>query len=272
VAIVHADSWDLLDEWLPDLEEELVEFDSAYAKVHPRRASGLSPDEVQRLAPDEPLWGNPVEELEVLEHGVRHLVQPEAGLSVGLFLDMREFRAWLRHNAATRTVLNLFAYTCSFGVAASLGGAARVVNLDVSRPYLAWGKDNYRLNDLAVDDRDFIYGDAFDWLGRFERRRTRFDMVIVDPPSFSSTPFSVTRDYPRLVAAAARVVAPAGMLVAATNHAGTPDDQFDYWLRSGLKMAGRDGRVLHSWHEPAVDFPVPAGRSPYLKVRALELD
>jgi 23S rRNA G2069 N7-methylase RlmK/C1962 C5-methylase RlmI len=97
-------------------------------------------------------------------------------------------------------------------------------------------------------------------------------MVIVDPPSFSSTPFSVTRDYPRLVEAAARIVAPAGILLAATNHAGTSDEHFDHWLHSGLTMAGRYGRLRSSWHEPTVDFPLAAGRLPYLKVRALVLD
>jgi 23S rRNA (cytosine1962-C5)-methyltransferase len=147
-----------------------------------------------------------------------------------------------------------------------------VLNLDLSRRYLEWGKANYALNQLEVDPRDFVYGDAFDWLARFERRRERFDLVIVDPPSFSSTPFSVQRDYPRLAHAAAQVVAPAGILVAATNHTGTSDEHFDAWLRDGMRMAGRRGRLLHSWHEPAADFPVAPGGIPHLKVRAHVLD
>jgi 23S rRNA (cytosine1962-C5)-methyltransferase len=130
----------------------------------------------------------------------------------------------------------------------------------------------HRLNELAIDSRDFIYGDAFDWLARFARRGTRFDLVIVDPPSFSSTPFAVTRDYPRLVDAAARVVAPAGILVAATNHAGTSERRFEAWLHAGLATAGRDGQILERWHEPDADFPVAPGLQPYLKVRALVLD
>jgi 23S rRNA (cytosine1962-C5)-methyltransferase len=169
-------------------------------------------------------------------------------------------------------VLNLFAYTCSFGVCATLGGAARTLNLDLSKPYLEWGKVNYQLNHLPIDERDFIFGDAFDWLRRFARRETRFDVVIVDPPSFSSTPFSVTRDYARLIGAAARTVAPAGILLAATNHASTSDERFESWLQAGLESADRHGRLVQRWHEPAVDFPVPAGHQPYLKVRALVLD
>ncbi len=223
-------------------------------------------------APDEPLWGLPVEELEVVEGGAHYLIRPAAGLSVGLFLDMREVRDWLRNMARGRTVLNLFAYTCSLGVSAILGGAERVLNLDVSKPYLEWGKANYGLNDLAVDPRDFVFGEAFDWLGRFARRDQRFDLIIIDPPSFSSTPFSVVRDYPRLVEAAARIVAPAGILLAATNHSSTSDERFDAQLRDGLTHAERHAHVLRRWREPAADFPVAAGRGPSLKVRAFVLD
>jgi 23S rRNA (cytosine1962-C5)-methyltransferase len=243
-----------------------------YLKIHPPAASRLNRERLRELAPAEPLWGPRVDETVALEDGLRYLIRPSVGLSVGLFLDMREVRHWLRSQTADRTVLNLFAYTCSLGVCAASGGARRAVNLDVSRPYLEWGKANYRLNDLTVDDHDFIYGDAFDWLARFDRRATRFDVVIVDPPSFSSTPFSVTRDYARLACAAARVVADRGMLVAATNHAGTSDARFDSWLQTGLRLADRRGQLVQSWHEPSTDFPVAPGRRPYLKVRALLLD
>ena len=273
VVVIHADSPAILDRSRGVLEHELKwAYDAAYAKVHPRSARGLSAAERDELAPATPLWGRPVEEVDVVENGLRYAIRPAAGLSPGLFIDMREVRAWLRENATGRTVLNLFAYTCAFGVAAARGGAERVLNLDLSRNYLEWGKLNYRFNDLPVDDHDFVFGDAFDWLARFARRQTRFDLVIVDPPSFSSTPFSVTRDYPRLVEAAARVVAPDGILLAATNHAGTSDERFDAWVHNGLSMAERDAHVIRRWHEPEEDFPVPRGSRPYLKVRALAVD
>ena len=191
---------------------------------------------------------------------------------MGLFLDMREVRGWVGQMARGRKVLNLFAHTCSLGVSATLGGATRVLNLDVSKTYLEWGKANYGLNDLAVDPHDFVFGEAFDWLGRIARRRERFDMVILDPPSFSSTPFSVVRDYPRLVEAAAAATSPGGILLAATNHSTTSDQRFDAWLDNGLAHARRHGQLLQQWQEPAADFPVPPGRDSYLKVRALALD
>jgi 23S rRNA (cytosine1962-C5)-methyltransferase len=270
--VVHAESHQLVERWRDDLEEDLADFSSAYVKIHPRRPGRLSEEERGELASIEPLWGLPVEELEVLESSARYLVRPDSGLSVGLFLDMREVRDWLRTMSRGRTVLNLFAYTCSLGVSAALGGAQRVLNVDLSRQALAWGQANYQLNDLAADPHDFVFGEAFDWLGRFARRDQRFDMVIVDPPSFSSTPFSVLRDYPRLVEAAARIVAPAGILLAATNHSSTSDERFEAWLHDGLTRANRYARLLRRWHEPAMDFPMPAGRGPSLKVRALGLD
>jgi 23S rRNA (cytosine1962-C5)-methyltransferase len=273
VAIIHSDSTAIVDEWLSTLRTELIgAYPTAYVKVHPRGVSHLSAEALRRFAPDVPAWGAPREEVQVTEGVARYVVRPASGLSVGIFLDMREVRGWLRQHSEGRTVLNLFAYTCSLGVSASLGGAERVVDLDVSRPYLEWGRTNYALNGLAVDARDFIFGDAFDWLRRFARRGQTFDTVIVDPPSFSSTPFSVTRDYARLAEAAARVVTRGGTLLAATNHAATSDERFDRWLIDGLAAAERAGHIVASWHEPAEDFPIPEGGRPYLKVRALELN
>lgn len=265
VLVAHADSDAILDQWLPSVPREYA---AAVAKVHPPQASRQAPAELT-------LWGEPPDELTVTERGVRYLVRPHGGLSVGLFLDMREVRSWLRSVANGRTVLNLFSYTCSLGACAALGGAARVLNLDLSRSYLEWGQRNYALNDLPVNPRDFVFGDAFDWLARFARRQQLFDLVIVDPPSFSSTraqTFSVQHDYVRLATAAARCVAHGGMLLAATNHAGTPDARFDAWLRTGLDTACRHGRLERRWHEPPADFPLVPGQRPYLKVRALVLD
>jgi 23S rRNA (cytosine1962-C5)-methyltransferase len=211
VAVIHVDSPAIFTRWQPELRDDLAEFGTAYLKVHPRRASRFTATELTRLAPAEPLWGSAFDEVTVLEYGAGYAVRAATGLSTGLFLDMREVRDWVRHNAGGRTVLNLFAYTCAFGVSARLGDAQRVVNIDLSRPYLEWGQANYRLNSLTADPHDFIYGDTFDWLARFRRRDTLFDLVIVDPPSFSSRPFSVSRDYPRLVEAAARTVSRAGI-------------------------------------------------------------
>jgi 23S rRNA (cytosine1962-C5)-methyltransferase len=263
--VVHADTQAILDQYGPALPREYA---AAVAKIHPRDAR-------RATASERTLWGTPPDALVAEERGARYLIRPQAGLNVGLFLDMREVRSWLRTVSAERTVLNLFAYTCSLGVCASLGGAARVLNVDLSRSYLKWGQDNYRCNELAVSEQDFVYGDAFDWLARFARRQQAFDIVIVDPPSFSTSrhgAFSVERDYPRLVKESARCVAPGGILLAATNHAGTTDARFDAWVRTGLHEARRVGHLERRWHEPMPDFPLLPDQRPYLKVRALVLE
>ena len=264
VLVVHLDE-------PPDsrLLAELPACRAVYVKVHPRQASR------QTLPPHGPARGEPVDSLVVRENGLHYLVRPGAGLATGLFLDMRDVRGWVQQTAAGREVLNLFAYTCGFGVCALHGGAQRVLNLDLSRTYLAWGQANYALNGLSIDPRDFVYGDALDWLARFARRQQTFDLVILDPPSFSSTrcgTFAAERDYPRLAAAAARVVAPGGILLAATNHAGISGSRFDAVLARGVAEANRRPQLLRRWHEPDLDFPVAPGDAPYLKVRALALE
>ena len=251
------------------------EAQTVYTRTRPRSASRLTEAERRTLAPERPLIGEPIERQVVVEHGVKYEIRPRAGLSVGLFLDMREVRAWLRGIAGGRSVLNLFAYTCGFGVVASLGGAGRVLNLDASRPSLQWGQQNYALNGLVAEDRDFVYGDAFDWARRLVRRQQRFDLVILDPPSFGSTrvgTFSAEHDYERLVEFAAGVLSRAGILLAATNHRGISARRFDQLVEHGLDAAQRTSRQLVRWHEPATDFPVATGTRPYLKIVAHELD
>lgn len=248
---------------------------AVYGRQHPTEAGRIDETVRVSIAPKEAVWGETTRSTEVMEGGVAYEARFDEGLSVGLFLDMREVRGWVRSNAAGKTVLNLFAYTCAFGVCAALGGAARVLNLDLSRRFLNWGQENYRLNDLEASPHDFLFGDVFDWLGRFARRDQRFDMVIVDPPSASTSRrgrFAVERDYGRLVEAAARVLADRGMLLAATNHAGITSRRFEALIQQGLARADRRVRgELGRWHEPRGDFPLAAGHHPYLKVVALEL-
>ena len=145
----------------------------------------------------------------------------------GLFLDMREVRQWLRSACMGRSVLNLFAYTCSLGVCAALAGASRVVNSTCRGRISSGAKPTTR--SMACPSTSGTSFTATLSTGSIALRaaRRRFDLVIVDPPSFSSTPFSVTRDYSRLVAAAAGVVSRGGCLLAATNHAATTAARFE---------------------------------------------
>lgn len=240
---------------------------AVYVKHRPVQASQLSESERAALAPTTPLLGEAVAETVALENGLKFLIRPTAGLSVGLFLDMREGRAWMRENAAGKTVLNCFAYTCGLGLAAVAGGAARAINLDVSRQYLEWGKSNYTLNGFTPEPKDFIVGEVFDWLNRFGKRGQTFEVVILDPPPYSTTKhtrFSVQKHYAALAASALKVVTPGGWLVACANAMELPLQSFQRQLKEAA--AEHPAKIIRTAHEPKLDFPVAGGHAPYLKI------
>ncbi|MCX7886819.1 MAG: class I SAM-dependent methyltransferase, partial [Verrucomicrobiae bacterium] len=200
----------------------------------------------------------------VQENGVKFLVAFGEGLSTGLFLDQRENRWRLLHmDLRGKTVLNTFAYTCSFSVAAAKAGAI-TTNVDLSRNYLSWGMDNFRLNNLCVEYHEFLRGDVFDWLKRFAKSGRRWDMVIVDPPTFSSTKsgsrFQAARDYDQLVAQAALLVAPGGWLFCSANQRTLSAER----LERCLKLCGREV-IEREFVTLPFDFRTAEGEVPYLK-------
>ena len=173
----------------------------------------------------------------VREHGLSYQIDFQSGYSQGLFLDQRLNRQRLRELCPGKTLLNTFAYTCSFGVAAVFAGA-KAVNLDLSRNYLEWGQENYRLNGLEPAESDFIYGDVFDWLDRFGKRDRRFDLVVLDPPTFSRSKasgiFRAEKDYGALLERALRVIEPGGILLCCLNNHQVSAPEFRYILKNSL--------------------------------------
>jgi 23S rRNA (cytosine1962-C5)-methyltransferase len=136
----------------------------------------------------------------VTEDGARYRVHVLKGQNHGLFLDMAEGRRWVRNHAASHprlTVLNLFAYSCAFSVAALQGGARQVTNLDMSDGALGLGKQNHQLNGL-VSGASFLPHDLFKTWGKLTRSGP-YDLVIVDPPSYQKGSFVATKDYARLM-------------------------------------------------------------------------
>jgi len=177
--------------------------------------------------------GPAVERFPILENGVTYLINFGEGLASGLFLDQRENRYRLLHTAAKR-VLNCFAYTCAFSVAAAKAGAL-TTSVDLSRKYLEWGKDNFRANELDLTGHDFIFGDVFDWLKRFAKRGQTWDIVLLDPPTFSTTKkgrsFRAERDYLELAKLAATLVVPGGTLFCSTNQRTFAPEAFERTIR-----------------------------------------
>ncbi len=180
----------------------------------------------------------------VRENGLTFLVGFGEGLSTGLFMDQRENR-WrlLQMNLRGKSVLNTFAYTCAFSVVAAKVGAA-TTSVDLSRNYLDWGKENFRANNLPVEGHEFLSGDVFEWFKRFAKRSRQWDMVILDPPTFSTTKtgrrFQAERDYGALAAQAAVLVAPGGTLFCSTNQRTISPEDFEATVR----RCGREVREL----------------------------
>jgi 23S rRNA (cytosine1962-C5)-methyltransferase len=244
---------------------------AVYLKLRPLQANTVVDATAAGLTPSEPVFGleaAPGGAGVVLENGLHFHVRLGEGLPTGIYLDQRDNRRWLLDNAAGLRVLNTFAYTCAFSVAAAAGGAARTVSLDAAGPALDIGQANFALNDLTDPDKhDFLRGDVFHWLPRMTKRGDRFDLIVLDPPSYSRVKqqrFSAAQDYATLVATALGLLAPGGQLLACTNALGLNGKQLEQKVREGAKSAGRE--VVEVQHRPtALDHP--SGRMKALVVR-----
>lgn len=203
-----------------------------FARDRSKMGGELPPETVSPV----PLCGEAVEEwLLIREHDYQLEVRLFDGLSTGIFLDQRDNRLWVEQGVHSRlkggapapSVLNTFAYTCAFSVAAAKAGA-HTTSVDVSPRYLDWGKRNFAHNGLDVSHESGVHRfakmDTFEFLSYANRKGLRYDLVILDPPSFSAgskkkgiRPWSSVSDYPDLIRSACSVLAPGGSVFASTN-------------------------------------------------------
>ena len=164
-------------------------------------------------------------------------------------------------------ILNCFAYTCGFSVCAAKAGA-HTTSLDLSKKYLEWGKRNFALNGLDPAAHDFIYGDTFDWLRRLAKKGRAFGAVVLDPPTFSQSKehgtFRVEKDYRKLVTAALPVLKSGGVLLASTNAADWPPENFLADVDAAVHDAKRKILQRHYVPQPP-DFPISRAEPAYLK-------
>jgi 23S rRNA (cytosine1962-C5)-methyltransferase len=238
-----------------------------YVKVRPKHASVVVDTRRDDIAPAHAVRGDDApDELTIHELGVPYLVRLGDGLSTGIFLDQRENRRRVRALAAGARVLNLFAYTGAFSVAAAVGGARSSVSVDVSRGALAWARRNLDAVGADPSRHETIEADAFAYLERVAAK-TQFDLVLLDPPSFATTKttrFSAASDYRALAAAAMRAVAPGGRLLACTNHKGIVRAKLRRYLHEALRDARREAVQMKDLPDP-LDFPAEPGAEPHLK-------
>ncbi|HSN90791.1 MAG TPA: class I SAM-dependent rRNA methyltransferase [Anaeromyxobacteraceae bacterium] len=206
------------------------------------------------------LWGaEPPERIPVDEHGMALLVDVRRGQKTGLFLDQRENRRMVRDLARGRAeALNLFSYTGGFSVAAALGGARRVVSVDVDRDALALARDNFAANGLDPSAHAFEVEDAFEVLARQKREGRRFDLVVCDPPAFAKSQRTVdaaVAGYASLNRAALAVLAPGGLLVTASCSARVSAEQFFDAVKEAAFKARVELQIVAETRQPA-DHPI----------------
>lgn len=226
-----------------------------YGKYRPQQTRGAKGSTHGRLLCGTKGTGPQV----VTEHGLRFRVDLEGDLHTGLFLDQRANREDFRRLASGRRVLNLFAYTGAFSVAAVAGGARQVTSVDAAPRYLEWARENFRLNSLDPAAHRFIAGDCFTELAKLADGGSCFDLIFMDPPSFSTvrdSRFTTSGGTAELVRLVLTLLAKGGLLVTSSNHQKV--DLADYLkeLRRGALAAGRELRVIATAGQGG-DFPYP---------------
>lgn len=197
--------------------------------------------------------------LEVLENGLTFLVSLEQGLNTGLFLDQRRNRRDLMERVKGKRVLNLFAYTGAFSVAAASAGASQVTSVDASPGYTDWAKANFAANRFNTGQHEFIVGDCLAVLGKLAQNKKTFDVILMDPPSFSTTAksrFTTRGGTSDLVAATLPLLTCNGLLIASSNHQKVDVADYLKELRRGALQVSSDLRVLSLLGQPE-DFPYP---------------
>lgn len=200
----------------------------------------------------------PPETWQADENGLHYEFRQSQGLSPGLFLDQRENRHWVLEKSKAKKVLNLFAYTGGFSVAAAKGGAKEVVTVDLSKTFLEWSKKNFSLNELdpQASGYQFFLMDTFQFLSGTIKKKRQFDLIICDPPSFSRNGkevFRIEKDLPELIDLCWQCLEPNGTLLFSCN--------YEKWTESSLltilkKILGSKAQ-FESMSFPNLDFEMP---------------
>lgn len=170
-------------------------------------------------SPMEVLWGESREYQDVVENGLTFKLDLGRKQNNGLFLDMRYGRDWVMSHAEGKRVLNLFAYTCGFSVAAIAGGAEHVVNLDMAKAALSRGRDNHHLNKHDLSKVSFLGHELFKSWGKV-RKLGPYDLIIIDPPSFQKGSFALTKDYQKILRRLPELLTENGQVLACVNDPG----------------------------------------------------
>jgi 23S rRNA (cytosine1962-C5)-methyltransferase len=218
------------------------------------------------------LWGSqPEGPILFMENGLTFEADPMHGQKTGFFLDQRDNRAKVEALAEGKSVLNLFAYTGGFSVYAARGGASAVTSVDISRPALEAAERNFAHNQdhpaIARSKHQTIVGDVFEVLTKLKSDGQKFDLVIIDPPSFAKSQAEVKRalhQYRRLTGLGLDILTPGGIIVQASCSSRVPSQDFFAAINQEAQFAGRPlNEIQRTGH--ALDHPIGFPEGAYLK-------
>ncbi len=175
-------------------------------------------------SPSEVLLGELPEDIHVVENGIKIKINLLSNRNSGYFPDMKKGREFVRSNAKDKRVLNLFSYTCAFSLAAKLGGAYEVINVDMSKSALSTGKANHSLNKLEPRGVSFL---PYNILKSFSslKRKGPYDFIIIDPPTFQRGSFEATKDYEKIIKKLPQIASEECLLLSCLN---SPDLTSDF--------------------------------------------
>lgn len=261
--------------WRPHLKlitkilQQLLSPEGIYEKSRPQKTRELEAVSESKIY-GRLLYGKQApKQLQVLENGLNFIVSLEHGLNSGLFLDQRNNRRDLMNRVSGKRVLNLFSYTGAFSVAAAAAGAVQVTSVDASSTYTDLAKENFSINRLNPKQHEFIVGDCLSVLSKLAQNRKRYDIILMDPPSFSTTAksrFTTKGGTSEIVAASLPLLNDGGLLIASSNHQKVDIAEYLKELRRGALQADCELQVISMLGQPE-DFPYlvtfPEGR--YLK-------
>ena len=206
----------------------------------------------------QPLHGDIPDEVEIVEHGVKILVNPHTGHKTGFYLDQRENRLAASRYADQASVLNCFSYTGTFACYALNGGASHVTNVDVSQPALDMASRHIELNGFAPERCSQVKGDVFEVLRNYHNQQQQFDMVILDPPKFVDIKASLKRacrGYKDINMYGIHAVKPGGILLTFSCSGLMEQSLFQKIVADAALDAGRRVQILEHLSQ-APDHPV----------------
>ncbi len=206
-------------EWLPIMAEavaEALEVPLDFVHLKERRAGRQDGRRYQRLNYTD-------RKIVVSERDLKFYVNPYDYVDTGLFSDHRNTRQMVRDMAKGKDFLNLYCYTGTFTCYAAKGGARSTVSVDRAETAINWVRDNFDLNGIPEQANTLVQAHTFDFLKKAKREKTRFDLAVVDPPSYSTIvsrnyEFDISRDHPELLREVKSLMRKGSTIFFSTNH------------------------------------------------------